>query len=63
MLAATSPSSELNLKEVQDMFEDAAKETNLFLAYKSFSNSYMRRQLNIPEAIWRELEPTIQKTI
>ena len=55
MLAATSQNHELNLKEVQNMFEDAAKETNFFLAYTSFSNSYIRRQLNIPEAIWLSL--------
>ena len=63
MLTSTSQSSELNTTQVQNMFEEAAKETNLFLAYKSFSKSYMRRKLNIPDAIWRELEPTIQKSI
>ena len=32
MLAATSHTHELNLREVQDMFEDVAKETSLFFA-------------------------------
>ena len=62
-MTASNQPTELSSIQVQNMFEEASKETNIFLAYKSFSYSYMRRQLNIPKTIWQELETTIQKSI
>ena len=53
----------LTATEVTALFEETARESNIFLAHQSFQNRTIRQSLRIPDDVWHALEPTIKETI
>jgi hypothetical protein len=53
----------LKSEETVALFMQAAKETNIFVACRSFNNGTMRQSMRTPDDIWHALEPDIKDKI
>ena len=51
----------LTWNETTDLFREATKETNIFQAYQAFNSRPIRQSLQIPDAIWHQLEPIMKE--
>jgi Reverse transcriptase (RNA-dependent DNA polymerase) len=46
-----------------ELFEATARESSIFQAYQAFSSKPIRQSLNIPDEIWKAMEPAIQEKV
>jgi Reverse transcriptase (RNA-dependent DNA polymerase) len=60
---ANSINSQLSLKETMELFDATARESSIFQAYQAFSSRPIRQSLNIPDEIWKAMEPAIQDKV
>jgi hypothetical protein len=55
--------SYLSFQETMELFEATARESSIFQAYQAFSSRPIRQSLNIPDEIWKAMEPAIQEKV
>ena len=58
-----SISSQKSSKEALEFFESAAKDSSVYHVYQAFNSRPIRQSLNIPDEIWKAMEPAIQERI
>ncbi len=63
MLQTIQQPEPLNAREVISIFHTMAKETSMDHAYHAFQSQTVRESLNIPNPIWKRLDPILKKKI
>jgi hypothetical protein len=55
--------SHRSVKDTMALFEATARDTSVYQAYQAFSSRPIRQSLNIPDEIWKAMEPAIQDRV
>ena len=53
--------SQRTLEESTELFEEVARDGNIFQAYQAFNSNPIQQSLRIPDAVWKEMEPSLHE--
>ena len=55
--------SQRSMQETMDLFEEVVRQGSIYQAYQAFNSAPLRQSLRVPDALWKEMEPTLKEKI